>query len=338
MINKHQQPQYMSLNAKPYYGTANRRECLFYHSTDSSQRHPRYPQVLFEQQQQMLREQQKKFIQQQQRLNQQHQSRISFYKNGSSEPEQAQVQQTNSSSSGSGKQANVVTTVAYSNGGVAGGDSNVPVAVKYSTSSASSLANMRPYSAMASYINNQPTEQHHHHQHQAQQYQPNQQPPPQQQQQQTNSSKNLLVMHSTPVNVSNQIHTVSDLFHEGYQQQQQQHCKQPSLIDADSRFDRYNINQLSTKSQPAEAPHHISAVYNRQTQQQQLPVTYQQQQQSSHFQQHPHYQHHQQMPSYYTQQPNSIQQQQQYVRRPNNGTYLSGYSHQPIILAHPAQV
>ena len=48
---------------------------------------------------------------------------------------------------------------------------------------------------------------------------------------------NVVIKHATPFNGSKQVHTVSDLFEEN------------KVVD--NTFDRYNLNQLSTKSQPA---------------------------------------------------------------------------------------
>lgn len=55
----------------------------------------------------------------------------------------------------------------------------------------------------------------------------------------------MVVKHAQPFNGSKQVHTVSDLFEED------KYLLNPNVISNEMPFDRHNLNQLSTKSQPS---------------------------------------------------------------------------------------
>lgn len=58
---------------------------------------------------------------------------------------------------------------------------------------------------------------------------------------QARASFNQHIKHSAPVNVSNQVHTICDMF------------ENTEIINNDKSFTRYGRNQLSTKSNPSES-------------------------------------------------------------------------------------
>lgn len=217
--NVHQKPQPQAMsrhltasrintNSKPtYFGANNRRECLFYHSTDNHKMsyNQRQQQYLYEQQQSLLREQQIKFMEQQQKLNQQQEL----------QQQQQQLHQ---------HQSRILT--------------------KNSCIYQQSLMN-RPYSAMGSCYSSKnpqlPENNYYKINANGQAVDP----------QANSQNKNLLIIHSTPVNVSEQVHSVSDIFREDLKQKSMQ--MQKGLFERGNvnlNFDRLNINQLSTKSQP----------------------------------------------------------------------------------------
>ena len=186
-----------------YFGS-NRRECLFYHSTDNSRlgyTHRQQQQFVYQHQQQILKEQQKKFIERQQEIDN---------NNNVNEDEEPQRQREREPSS----RVLSKNSCIYS----------------YDLINRPSSAMNNPSCNVISSGLSRVDELYRHRGVKAKE------------------QKSPLIMHSAPFNITNQIQCVSELFKE-------------DANNGISLFDRNNVNQLSTKSQPAHHQQHKDQLF-----------------------------------------------------------------------------
>ncbi len=177
-------------NMRSYFG-ANRRECLFYHSTDNNRMNYGHRQQKFAYEQQLLKEQQKKFIERQQEIENH---------NNMDEEDEGEVRVSAQTDRDHASRILSKNSCIYSYSLI-----NRP---------SSSMSNATTGRIEDLYSNKDLK-----HGKQA-------------------SNTKPVVMHSVPFNSTNQVQPVAELFKED--------------ILSSSRFDRSNLNQLSTKSHPSD--------------------------------------------------------------------------------------